>query len=268
MNVFHSFPDAIGAGIILAVACSFLGIFVVLKRLVFIGATLSEVAACGIAASFFFRINPFLGAMALTLAAVSLLAFHTAEERIPRDSVMAAVFIMSASLAVLFVSKSSSGLDEVHSLLYGDLIITSAEDLKVLSLTVIPLVVLAALFFRPMVYTFLDRDAAKVLGIRTRWWELIFYYILGIVVSAASKLGGMLLIFCYLAISPMIGLILSQRLWKAILIAMTAAIMATLIGFYFSYTNDLPTNQTIIVTNCAMLIFAVTSSKILASKHL
>ncbi len=265
VQIFHSFPYAFGAGVILALACSFLGVLVVLNRLVFIGATLSEVATCGIAASLFFQIHPFLGATGLTLATVSLLAFSSSEDRVPRDSVMAAVFILTSSLAVLFVSKSAFGLEEVRSLLYGDLIITSAEDFKILSWTVIPLALLIGVFLRPIVYTFLDRDAAKVLKIKTKLWELCFYYVLGIVVSAASKLGGMLLIFCYLVIFPMIGLLLSNRLWKTIAIAMVTALLSTLIGFHFSYTEDLPTNQAIIVTGCLMLVFAGLGAKIFST---
>ena len=264
LRLFHSFPYAFGAGVILALVCSFLGVLVVLNRLVFIGATLSEVATCGIAASLFYRIHPFLGAVVLTLAAVSLLAFYSSEERLPHDSIMAAIFILTSSLAVLFVSKSAFGLDEVRSLLYGDLIITSAEDFKILSLAVIPPILLIGLFFRPIVYTFLDRDAARVLGIKTRLWELCFYYALGIVVSAASKLGGMLLIFCYLVISPMTGLILSKRLWKSILIAMAAALLSTFIGFHFSYAEDLPTNQAIIMAACFIFVFAAISAKIVS----
>ncbi|HLD50606.1 MAG TPA: metal ABC transporter permease [bacterium] len=264
LQLFHSFPYAVGAGVILALACSFLGVLVVLNRLVFIGATLSEVAACGIAASLFYQIHPFWGALLLTLAAVSLLAFYSSEERLPHDSIMAAVFILTSSLAILFVSKSAFGLEEVRALLYGDLIITSAEDFKILSLAVIPPVLLTGLFLRPVVYTFLDRDAAKVLGIKTRLWELCFYYTLGIVVSAASKLGGMLLIFCYLVISPMIGLMLSKRLWKAMLIAAATALFSTFIGFHFSYVEDLPTNQAIIVTDGLMLVFAAVSAKVFA----
>lgn len=255
-HLFQAFPHAAGAGVILALACSFLGVFVVLNRLVFIGATLSEVAACGIAASLFCGIHPFIGAAALTLAAVSLLAFYSSEERIPHDAIMAAVFILSSSLAILFVSKSAFGLEEVRALLYGDLIVTSAEDFKILSLAVIPPVLLTGFFLRPVVYTFLDRDAAKVLGIKTRLWELCFYYTLGIVISAASKLGGMLLIFCFLVIPPMIGLMLSKRLWQALLIAAMTALFSTLAGFHFSYAGDLPVNQTIIAANGFLLVLA------------
>ena len=263
-EIYKGFSQAIWAGIIIAVCCSFLGTLVVLKRLVFIGATLSQTAACGIAAALLFHIHPFLGATAFSLTAVTFLAFSSEEVRVPQDAIMAAIFILTSSLSVLFVSKSSNGLEEVHSLLYGDLLLTSAEDLNILFITLAPLTLLVLLFMRPIVYTFVDREEAKVLGIKVRFWELLFYYILGIVVSAASKLGGMLLVFCLLVVPPMTGLFMSNRLKGAVLISMVAAIFATLLGFFISYVYDLPTNQVIIVASFLLLAFALIQKEVLS----
>jgi len=264
-EMVKAFPTAMGAGILIAVCCSFLGTLVVLKRLVFIGATLSQTAACGIAAAFFYHLHPFLGAVVFNLAAVTLLALSTEEERVPRDAVMAMVFILTSSLSVLLVSKTAEGLDEVHSLLYGDLIITSSADLHVLLWVLVPLTVLVLLFFRPLLYTFVDRDEAKILGIRVRFWELFFYYILGIVVSGASKVAGMLLVFCYLVIPAMTALMVSNRLRDAIAISILLAVFSTLFGFYFSYVHDFPTNQVIAVTSCLMLGVVLAGKRIFGS---
>ena len=166
---------------------------------------------------------------------------------------MAALFIAASGLSVLFVAKSANGLEEVQSLLYGDLIITSASDFKILLIVVLPLTLWVLLFMRPIVTTFVDREEARVLGVKVRFWELLFYYILGIVVSAASKVAGMLLVFCYLVIPPMAGLILSRRLRSALLLSVLIGILSTLCGTYISYTQDLPTNQVIVVTSCFFL---------------
>lgn len=252
-DILEVFPAALAAGLLISAACSFLGNLVVLKRMVFIGAALSESAACGIAMAFFFHFHPVLGAVLLNLGVVTLLAFSSQEERLPRDAVLAAIFIFTASLGILFVSKSAVGLEEVKSLLYGDILLTSVKDLKILAGILIPLSMLALIFIRPVTYTFVDRDEAKVLGIKVRLWELVFYYILGITVSAASKLAGMLLVFCYLVIPPMTGLLLSSRLRNVILLSGGAAVVSTLTGFYISYVYDLPANQTIAFAACMLL---------------
>lgn len=255
-DIFNAFPEAILAGLIIAIACSFLGVFVVLKRVVFIGATLSQVAACGIAAALFYHVHPFLGATIFSLVTVTILAYPIAEERIPRDAIMGSIFILASGLSILIISKSGFGLKEVESLLYGNLILTSPQDLKVIILSVLPVICLLILFLRPVIYTFVDREEAKVLGLRVIFWELFFFYALGIVVSASSKLGGMILVFCYLAVPPTAALLLSSRFIWVWVISLTIAVLATLSGFYFSYVHDLPTNQIIAVISCLLLLLS------------
>lgn len=61
-TLWSLFPQALLAGVVIAAVCSLLGVFVILKRVVFIGITLSEVAACGIAAGMIFGVHPYVGA--------------------------------------------------------------------------------------------------------------------------------------------------------------------------------------------------------------
>lgn len=256
MQILQSFPEAFASGLLISAVCAFLGVFVVLKRLVFIGATLSEAAACGIAASFVLGIAPVAGALTATFAAVTLLAGNTHEERLPRDSVLAAVFIGAASLGILFAAKSARGLEEVKSLLYGDLILTSGRDLNLLAVCLVPSAAAVGIFLRPILMTFLDRDAAKVLKVRVVFWELLFFYALALAVSASSKLGGMLLVFCMLVVPPMTALLLTQRLRMAIVLSVAAAWISVACGFYLSMISDLPVNPSIGFFSCIFLAAA------------
>lgn len=252
--ILHTFPYALIGGVVMAAVCAGIGVFVVLKRVVFIGATLSQVAACGIAAALLCRVHPLLGATLFTLVAVTLLAFPIAETRIPNDAVMGVVFVLTSALGILFVSSSGFGLEEVKALLYGNLILASRKDLQVLLVGLVPATVVFLLFVRPIVYTLVDREEAKVLGLRVTWWELLFFYVLGIVISGSSKLGGMLLVFCYLVVPPMSALLVTNRLMWAGLVSMMLAVLATLIGLYASVIYDLPTNQVIVVVSCLLLV--------------
>lgn len=253
-QIFKSFPEAVSSGLLIGSVCSFLGVFVVLKRLVFIGITLLQAAACGIAAAFLFEFNPFLGAVCAAFATVTILALPAEEKRIPRDALMALIFISTSSLSVLFMAKSAVGFEEVKELLYGDLVLCTPSDFKILLMALLPPAFLILLFLRPITYTFLDREESRVLGIRVRFWELVFFYASALVISAASKLGGMILVFCYLVIPPMAGLLLCSRLRHVFLIAQAAALFATLAGFFISFQYDLPVNPCIAASGAAILI--------------
>jgi ABC-type Mn2+/Zn2+ transport system permease subunit len=255
--ILDLFPDAVIAGVVIAAVCAMLGVFVILKRVVFIGIVLSEVAACGIAAAMIYEIHPFLGAAALTLATVVVLSYPFEGNRLPRDAILGIIFVLASATSILLVAKSGFGLEEVKALLYGDLILTSEKDLRIILATFVPVVLYLLVFIRPTLYTFLDREAAKVLSVRVVLWELLYFFALGLAVSAASKVAGALLVFCYLVVAPSSALLLSRKLWLVLPVAALAAVVATLAGLYLSFSHDLPTNQTIAVAACAILIAGV-----------
>ena len=257
------FPNALAAALLIAVVCSALGVFVLLKRVVFIGITLSEIAALGIALSMAWELPPILGAGILTLASVTLLAIPLESVRLPKDAVMGMVFVLASGLAVLVVAQSGFGLHEVKTLLYGDIILTSPSDLAVMAAVFLPVLAVFLLFLRPILYCSLDRDAARVMGMRVMFWELAYFYCLGLAVSSASKTAGALLVFCYLVVPPAAGFLLMKRLIPLMLVSAGFAVVATLFGITWSLNHDLPANQTIAVAACVLLfgVFLVRSGK-------
>ena len=251
-HLVSAFPYAIAAGVLVAVVCAVFGVFVILKRVVFIGIALSEMAACGIAGALLAGLPPIVGALALTAVAVALLALPFESRRVPRDAFMGILFIAASSLSVLLVSRSGLGLHEVKSLLYGDLILASRSDFLVMSALLVPALGCLLLFLRPMLYAFLDREAATVLGVKPVRWEMLFFLLLGLVVAAASKVAGALLVFCYLVLPATVALLLARRIHLVLILSAAVAAAFTLGGLAISFAADLPTNQAICAAGCIL----------------
>jgi len=245
LDMIRFFGSSLAVATLIAAVCSVLGVFVVLKRVVFIGITLSQAAACGVAAAMLWHLPPLAGAAVLTVAVVVLLAYPFENTRLPRDAVLGVVFVLTACLSILLVSRSGFGLEKVKTMLYGNLLFATHHDLALIAAILLPVLAYLLLFMRPTLYSFLDREAARVLGIRAALWELLFFLALGLAVSAASKVAGSVLVFCYLVVAPAAALLLSKRLWPVFLLAAAIAVSATFAGMYWSYVSDLPTNQTI-----------------------
>ena len=184
------------------------------------------------------------------------LSYPFETHRLPRDAILGVIFVCASSLSILLVSKSGFGLHEVKALLYGDLILTSARDIRIILATLVPVLIYLLLFMRPTVNTFVDREFAKLVGVAVRRWELLYFLALGLVVSAASKVAGALLIFCYLVVAPAAALVLVRNFRWVMGIAVLGALLPTCVGLYISFSADLPTNQTIAVVICGW--FAVT----------
>jgi ABC-type Mn2+/Zn2+ transport system permease subunit len=91
------------------------------------------------------------------------------------------------------------------------------------------------------------------MGIRCWFWEVLFFFLLGLVVSGASKSGGALLVFCLLVVVPATALLLARRLWAVIGISIALGVLTTWAGLLTAYRADLPANPTIIGIACLLL---------------
>jgi zinc transport system permease protein len=261
MSVLHEavgfaqlFPEAVVCGTVMAAVCSVFGVFVVLRRIVFISIALSEAATCGLALALVFHFSPLAGSALLTGLVVLLLTLPDQQQRLPKDVLLGTVFLLASSASVLLVAQSGFGLEEIKAMLYGDLIVSSPKDRWVLLLTGIPSFAVLLLFLRPVLYSFLDREAASVMGIRCWLWETLFFLLLGLVVSGASRSGGALLVFCLLVVVPATALLLARRLWAVIFVAMTLGVLTTWAGLLVAFRADLPANPTIIGLCCLLLM--------------
>lgn len=248
------FPEAVVCGTVMAAVCSVFGVFVVLRRIVFISIALSEAATCGLALALVFHFSPLAGSALVTGLVVLLLTLPDKQQRLPKDVLLGTVFLLASSVSVLLVAQSGFGLEEIKAMLYGDLIVSSPKDRWVLLLTGIPSLAVLLLFLRPVLYSFLDREASSVMGIRCWFWETLFFLLLGLVVSGASKSGGALLVFCLLVVVPATALLLARRLWSVIIVAMAMGVLTTWAGLLVAFRADLPANPTIIGLSCLLLI--------------
>lgn len=256
IEVFREIIDIYGislpAALLTAAACSFLGTFVVLKRIVFIGITISEVAACGIAAGLFFNINPMASALFLTFLFVTMVSFSQESKKLPEDAFLGISFVGASSLAILLVSKSGFGLDKVKNLVYGNLMFAGTGEIYAILATTIVCISVFLYFYRPIIYSFIDSQTARVMGINTGLYEYIFFICLGATIAVSSKTAGVMLIFCYLVAGPSAGLLLFRSLKSSAAGGALISVIYTIAGLYLSYIYDLPPNQTIALTGCTL----------------
>jgi len=254
------FPYGFWAGILLSISCTLIGIFVILKRITFIGITLSQVSAFGIAAGLAFHINPFITAFCSALLTVIILSLPYESKSITRESIMGFIFVLSSALSILIVANSGFGLDKVKALLYGKLILTSKVDFIIISIFSTISIIFILLFLRPIVYCFMDRECSITLHLNPTLFEILYFACLGFLVASASKIAGSLLIFSYLILPSTLALCITRSIKSAMVAGSLFSVLATLIGFSYSFEKDLPTNQVIIVSLCfsGIVIYLIT----------
>lgn len=248
---------ALAVSMLMGVFFSFAGVYVVVRRIVFVSMALSQMAACGFAFGLLTGgVSPSFYAAAFTLGGVVIFSLHAHERRISRESFIGFMYAMFSALGVIFLSKSHAGEGGLLELFSGNIMTVTGAEVAVAAglFTVAMLAHLA--FYRKFMFVFFDGETAKTQGMRTDAWNFLFYLILGVMISASIRTTGVLVSFAYLTIPAMTALLWTQNMASVFLVAVTAGAVATIAGIMLSFAWDLPGG----VSNVAVLslIFLIT----------
>ena len=242
------------ASLIVGAICSYLGVHVVLRRVVFVGAMLSQVSAAGIGLALLFGLNPSLISLALTLVGVIIFSFRSTDRRTTRESMIGIGYVMASALAVLFVAKSAHGEAHLLDVLSGNILTVMPQEITYMAVVAGLVACLHFAFGKQFLFTGLDPDAARAVGYRSGLWDLLFFLTLGVTLALAIRLAGALLVFGFLVVPAVTALLITDRLGKTYGIAITTAIVATFAGLSLSFSCDLPSGPTIVAVLSVILV--------------
>lgn len=257
------FRDALYGSLIIAVTCAVLGVYVVLRRIVFVGAALAQISSAGIALAYWLAgqgiatalaTHPEALSLAVTLASVAFFA-GAMRGPVPPDARIGVWYAAAAAAGILLIAKATAG--DAHDIfLQGNILGITRSDTVELLIASVPVVAGQFFFQKELLFTSFDRETARTLGYRVGLWDLGFYLVLGFVISIAMQFAGVLLVFNFLVLPAVTGLLLARGMAGTFVISTVAALLAALIGFAMSIPFDLPTGPTMIAVSTALVILA------------
>jgi zinc transport system permease protein len=253
---------------LIAGLCGYLGVFIVLRRAVFVGAALAQISSLGVALSYFvcgviggwlsrdLHVPPQPPALALTLAASALFALQQRERRLPRETWIGIAYAAASALAILVVAQSAHVHAEVLNLLFGNVLTISPLEVAGLLGLVALIGGLHGTYRKEFLFTTFDPDMATAVGIPARRWTLVLFLSVGLTVSLAIHAAGALVVFNFLVLPAAAGLLAGRSLRGVFLIAVVSAVGAAGTGVTVSYVADWPTGPTIVMASAGILTVA------------
>lgn len=238
--------DTLLAGVLVALGLAPLSVYVVLRRIVFVGAAVAEISSAGVALAVLFQIEPF--AVALVLTVLTFLGFSRAADspRLPLEALIGMLYAGGSAAAVLLIVKAPRGEGDILNVLFGNILTVPEPLLWGMVAAFGAVSVLQFLASKEFLISAYDPDMARALGINVNLWNTIFYVALGIAVAVAIRGVGALLTFALLVAPGAAALCLSRRLSAAFAIATAIALCATIAGVFASFWLDFPTGPTIV----------------------
>ncbi|GEM_PF-2647237 len=253
-TALQAIPGAVEAGLIAGVLLPWLGMWVVLLRVVFLGVTLAQVAAAGVALGLVLDSPPLPMGLALTLLVVAgVVRADGKQSSLAADGKLGALFCVASALALLFVSQSPADLDEVQHVLHGNLIYAGRDAVQITAITLIAAVALLGVFFKQLLLVGFDRETAQALGLATQGWLLLLFAVLATVLTVSMRTTGSLLTFAMLLLPSLASLSLRRGLVASFGLASALGGVGTLAGLALAVHADLHLESSITVCLAALL---------------
>ncbi len=247
---------ALLAGLLVAITCASLGLFLVLRRLSLISDGLGHVAFGGIAFGFWTGIYPLYAAVVAVIAGA--LGIHSLRKaRIHSDTAIAILFSVGLATGVVLIGLSHGAQADLLSYLFGTLLGVDWTDVALT--VVLGLVVLGvlALLFKEWFFITFDPESAQAAGLPVEKLELLFTLMTGIAVVVSAKVVGILLVTSLMVVPTSAAILLRLDFKRTLLIANILAVAATLIGLELSFIYNLAPGGSIVLVSAGFFLLCL-----------
>lgn len=252
--------NSVYISLLIGFVCPLVGVYLVLRRLVFMAVALPQVSSCGIAFAFAlhsWHIIPhleeqsehglaFAGASLFTLAAILLLTFNKSRNR-DSEGRIGTLYVLSGAWSILLLLKNPYGEHGLLDRLRGEIIAVANIDLAITAVVFLLVTVCLFMFKKELLLVSCDREMAISLGKNVRLWDFLLFAIIGFTVSLAVLSGGPLVSFGFLILPPLIARNFTRTMTQFALASSALGGGCALVGFIAAYHWDLPVGPTDVI---------------------
>jgi len=239
---------------------SYLGLHVIKRQVIFVDLALAQVAALGTTVGFLFGILPgttgaywfSLGFAIIGAAIFSLLRFR--HEKIPQEAIIGLVYALAAAIAILVIDKAPHGAEHIKELLTGSILWVKWSTIGHAALVYAAVGVFHFIFRDKFLLISNTPEKAYRQGISVRFWDFLFYVSFGIVITHSVGTAGVLMVFVFLVVPAITSIMITDVLWKQLVIGWSMGLVVSVLGLYISYVADLPSGPTVVAFYGAMLL--------------
>ena len=251
MWAYSFMQNALLAGLMVAVVCGVVSVFVILRRTGFAAHALGHMSLTGAAGAALLGFPSLLGQLLLnSLAAVvmGLLGDKVKKNDLAVGVVLTFVLGLGAYFLFLFQNNYAGS---VMSILFGNIFAVSNSQLWGLLILGISVLALLMIISRPLIFASIDPVVAASRNVPLRLLSVIFFLILAVTVSMACQVVGVLLVFVLLIIPGAIGMQWGESIYGIVALSVMSAVAAVVVALYISYQFDLPASFCITMLLCA-----------------
>jgi zinc/manganese transport system permease protein len=256
------------ASLVLPWLLVYLGLHIVQRGVIFVDLALAQTAAFGTCVAMLMGYDvhdwqSYVFSLGFTFAGAVVLTFtRTRDQRVPQEALIGIVYVVAAAAAILVLSKSAGGKEELQRSLVGELLVVPSSDILKTFVLFVGVGIVHFLFRKKFLAISADADAAAAGGLKVRWWDFLFYMLFGLVVTSFVHIGGVLLVFSYLVVPAVCAAFLVRSMLARFLVGWAIATLASVASLFVTAKVDLPIGAAIVCVLGVALVASASAARL------
>jgi zinc transport system permease protein len=248
---------ALASGVVIAIICSIIGLFLVLKRHSLFGDAMSHVAFGGIAIGLFTNVYPLWTAFIVSVLAALGMTKLQEFAKIPADSAVAVLLSAGLAIGIVLISLSGGFTLDLYSFLFGSILLVSVQDLVIILVVGGLVITIMSMIYKRLTYVTFDEEQASVSGIGVKEINYIFIIVASITVIASIRLVGVLLISSLIVLPNITAITVGKGFKKTTLISCGVSVSSVIVGIIISYIMNIPPSGAVVLTETSIFLAAI-----------
>lgn len=242
------------ASALVGVACATLGVYVVLRRMAFIGDALAHTTLPGLVVAYLNGWNLYGGAIVAGMITALGIGWLSRRQEVREDTAIGILFTGMFALGILLISSVRSFRDFTH-ILFGNILGVTNFELAAIALITLLVLVTLTVFHKELVLTSYDPTYSEVIGLSAGLVRYALLILLSLIVVVGIQAVGVVLTSALLVTPAATASLLTARLPRMMVIASAVAIFSGFVGLYASYYYSISSGAAIVLT--CTLCFAI-----------
>jgi len=245
---YEFFTRGIIAATMVGGLCGLMGVYIVLRKMSYIGHGLSHAIFGGAVVSYVMSFNFYIGASLWGfLSALLINATTRRRPTIGADAAIGIITTASFALGVALISRYRTFTRSFDAALFGNILAVDERDL--LAIAAVTAFTIAAVFFayRQLLFTTFDPEVARFYGVPTSWIDTLFALVLAAVVVVSLQVMGATLIAAALVVPPIVARLLTDSFHRMVFISTTLGAIGGFAGIWISYYIDVASGASIVL---------------------
>jgi ABC-type Mn2+/Zn2+ transport system permease subunit len=249
---YEFFRHGLIAATLIGALCGMMGVYIILRRMSYIGHGLSHAVFGGAVVSYLIGWNFYIGAGLWGFFSAILINFTSRRRKIGADAAIGIITTASFALGVALISKTRSFTRNFEAALFGNILGVTVRDICVIF--GVTLVVSLAIFFayKQLMFATFDSELARVYGVPTQWVDTGFALALAATIVASLNVVGVTLIAAAIVIPPTTARLLTDSFGRMLILSTVIGAATGFFGMFLSYEYDIASGAAIVLLSAGI----------------